>query len=296
VISRHDYYPFGREVSTSSDGETHKFTGKERDVETGLYNFGARYYHETHGRFMTPDPLYLELRRLIDPQRLNLYAYAKNNPLKFIDPSGLDITCSGKRCEDYLRALQQNVSFKIAFDKSGKVVTEGEVSKKGLSNSEKELLKAIGDTKHHVKINAIDGGKDSSVFFGASQGSSHTIAFDQAALLDSPKNAGGMTSAGLVGHETMEAYAESKGKDYDSAHDYANRFFPGFDPLRRGDVSPGARTATDLLSVYMVLTIHGRGIREKVEFKFDTPIPIDSINQGTARPTPGVPVDVEKLP
>ncbi|HXE91555.1 MAG TPA: RHS repeat-associated core domain-containing protein [Terriglobales bacterium] len=42
-----DYYPFGRErIIVNSDPNLYKFTGKERDVETGLYNFGARYYHE----------------------------------------------------------------------------------------------------------------------------------------------------------------------------------------------------------------------------------------------------------
>jgi hypothetical protein len=78
------------------------------------------------------------------------------------------------------------------------------------------------------------------------------------------------------------------------AHNFANGFFPGFDLPSGG--SPGARTATDLLSVHMLLPIHGTGVTENVEFKFNTPIPIQSINNGTAQRTPGVPVDVQKQP
>jgi hypothetical protein len=47
-------------------------TGKERDPESGLDNFGARYDSSSMGRFMSPDPLYIEAHRLADPQRLNL--------------------------------------------------------------------------------------------------------------------------------------------------------------------------------------------------------------------------------
>ena len=67
---------------------TYKFTGKERDSETGLDYFGARYFGSNMGRFMTPDPL-LNSGRPWDPQSWNRYAYAHNNPLKMIDPTGL---------------------------------------------------------------------------------------------------------------------------------------------------------------------------------------------------------------
>jgi RHS repeat-associated protein len=105
VLSRHDYYPFGAEQTASTDGETHKFTGKERDVETGLDYFGARYYHSGHGRFMSPDeftggpvgafssndPLPdspLPYADITNPQSLNKYTYTYNNPLRFTDPNG----------------------------------------------------------------------------------------------------------------------------------------------------------------------------------------------------------------
>jgi RHS repeat-associated protein len=67
------------------DGARQKFTQKERDNETGLDFFEARYYASTQGRFTSPDS-YFGLA--VNPQTLNLYSYVHNNPLKYIDPTG----------------------------------------------------------------------------------------------------------------------------------------------------------------------------------------------------------------
>jgi RHS repeat-associated protein len=63
------------------------FTGKERDAETGLDYFGARYFSGAQGRFTTPD-LPLVDHDPADPQSWNLYSYVRNNPLIFTDPTG----------------------------------------------------------------------------------------------------------------------------------------------------------------------------------------------------------------
>lgn len=66
-----DCYPYGGErVITNLVPRNYKFTGKERDAESGLDNFGARYNASTMGRFMSPDPLG---GKLVDPQTLNRY-------------------------------------------------------------------------------------------------------------------------------------------------------------------------------------------------------------------------------
>jgi RHS repeat-associated protein len=65
------------------------FTGKERDQETGLDNFKKRYLSSPLGRFMSPDPIAIMKQKLRDPQQLNAYTYARNNPLAFVDPLGL---------------------------------------------------------------------------------------------------------------------------------------------------------------------------------------------------------------
>jgi len=71
-----------------------RFTGKERDSESGNDYFGARYYASSMGRFMSPDwsakqePV--PYAKLDNPQSLNLYAYVLNNPLDKTDPDGHD--------------------------------------------------------------------------------------------------------------------------------------------------------------------------------------------------------------
>jgi len=77
-------------LSIPYDAVRNMFTGKERDSESGLDNFGARYFGSTMGRFMSPDPMFISLERLYDPQLLNLYSYVRNNPLSLTDPTGLD--------------------------------------------------------------------------------------------------------------------------------------------------------------------------------------------------------------
>jgi RHS repeat-associated protein len=78
------------------------FTGKERDAETGLDNFGARYYASGVGRWISPDwsagPSTVPYASVGDPQSLNLYAYTRNNPLSMTDIDGHHMDCGG--CSD----------------------------------------------------------------------------------------------------------------------------------------------------------------------------------------------------
>lgn len=107
VVSRHDYRPFGRELVAGEGGRTpglgfgaddglrQKFTAKERDDETGLDYFGARYYSSHHGRFTSVDPLPVTKECFVNPQRWNVYSYVNNNPLVATDPTGGDGQGSG---------------------------------------------------------------------------------------------------------------------------------------------------------------------------------------------------------
>jgi RHS repeat-associated protein len=106
VTSRLDYVPFGYAIPASAGGRQSvtdtcggtavatysqapvsrlEFTGKERDSETGLDYFGARYFSSAQGRWTSPDwsekPEPIPYADLKDPQSLNLYSYVRNNPL-----------------------------------------------------------------------------------------------------------------------------------------------------------------------------------------------------------------------
>jgi RHS repeat-associated protein len=96
-VKRHDYLPFGEELSAgqgvrtttlgygAADGVRQKFTSQERDNETGLDYMHARYFASAQGRFTSADSV---AGSTSNPQSLNRYAYVGNNPLNFSDPTG----------------------------------------------------------------------------------------------------------------------------------------------------------------------------------------------------------------
>ncbi len=90
-----------------------EFTGKERDAETGLDYFGARYMSSAQGRFTTPDSIHIMSQKLFDPQQWNMYSYVRNNPLRLIDPTGMYI-CGGteRECKDFENARQKDLKSK----------------------------------------------------------------------------------------------------------------------------------------------------------------------------------------
>lgn len=101
VISRRDFYPFGDQIIdsvgnrasvfgySSADSIRQKFTGYERDDESGLDFAQARYFNSSLGRFMSVDP-FRGSSRVGNPQTFNSYLYTLNNPINFVDPLGLN--------------------------------------------------------------------------------------------------------------------------------------------------------------------------------------------------------------
>jgi RHS repeat-associated protein len=88
INAESDYYPWGGELQfVNNDSNHYKFTGKERDSETQLDYFGARYYSNGLGRWATADSVTLT-PDLTDPQTLNKYSYAFNRPTVLIDSDG----------------------------------------------------------------------------------------------------------------------------------------------------------------------------------------------------------------
>jgi RHS repeat-associated protein len=91
ILHNQRYSPFGASLDATTALD--RYLGRERDRETGLVQFGARYYAPAFGRFVSPDWYVLENPKLAAriPQAFNIYSYAINNPLTFKDPSGLFI-------------------------------------------------------------------------------------------------------------------------------------------------------------------------------------------------------------
>jgi RHS repeat-associated protein len=100
VVWQADELPFGEDFEEGgiADINSRRYIGKEKDKETELLYFGARFLAAPNGRFTSADPVGLvdagsgkiNAEMLGDPQRLNRYAYGLNNPYKYVDPDGRD--------------------------------------------------------------------------------------------------------------------------------------------------------------------------------------------------------------
>ena len=148
VKERHDYLPFGEELYAAGgrstvpgymqDSVRQKFTGYERDNETGLDYAQARYYSSTQGRFTSVDPFNPILNKqasanpraagsefivwISKPQRWNRYTYALNNPLRYLDQDGEDP-------QEALEALSKAVQRLGRFSELARgMVTTGKVT------------------------------------------------------------------------------------------------------------------------------------------------------------------------
>jgi len=91
-----DFYPYGGERPyTNSCSTVYKFEGKERDTETGNDDFGARYYSNRFGRWLSADwsavPVAVPYANLTNPQTLNLYSMVADDPESFADLDGHEI-------------------------------------------------------------------------------------------------------------------------------------------------------------------------------------------------------------
>jgi RHS repeat-associated protein len=129
----------------------HNSTGKERDTETGLDYFGARYFGSNMGRFMTPDwadkPEAVPYSSLDDPQTLNLYGYVRNNPLSKVDPDGHD----GDDVLDFLGGIGKGIVSSVTFGRYGAPSSSdsapsltGQLVGSGMAASTGEMLKDAG--------------------------------------------------------------------------------------------------------------------------------------------------------
>jgi RHS repeat-associated protein len=153
ILDDSDFYPFGKEVPfLASSDNNYLFTGKERDTESGLDNFGARFDSSSLGRFLSPDPL-MASARISNPQTWNRYSYVLNNPLRFVDPDGLE-----EKCTDTEKCTVR-VKVNVVHDKNannGKGLTDKQKEK-----FQKDLLakaqKEFGKSKIELEVTYTQG-------------------------------------------------------------------------------------------------------------------------------------------
>jgi RHS repeat-associated protein len=102
VVYAAAHEPYGgiQKTWVSSYDPSLKFSGKQRDAESDLDYFGARYYDRSLYRFLGPDPIRAAGPAISNPQRWHLYSYCLNNPLSFVDPNGAT-------AEDFIIIIQR---------------------------------------------------------------------------------------------------------------------------------------------------------------------------------------------
>ncbi len=142
MVERIKYYPFG-EIREGGN-EKYSFTGKEKDKQTNFYYFEARYYNPEFKHFTQADTVSLNL---YDPQDLNRYTYVRNNPLKFIDPTGHETWLSQKwnQLKDWARN-----TFGPA-EASQLVQIDSEAYKRASPNTKEKIKQSVGQTQQYIR-------------------------------------------------------------------------------------------------------------------------------------------------
>ena len=182
-LVRHDYLPFGEELFVGmgnssirsagmgyvADAVRQKFGSKERDLETGLDYFGARYFASVQGRFTSPDD-YLNDTYTAAPASWNLYAYVRNNPLTYIDPDGEEVYSTNlteEQKKQLIKDWQNKTGYKkIYFDKANKLIIDTAAGFKGGSaRARNELLTAATSTSKIFNLRAVSGTEAQQVAF-----------------------------------------------------------------------------------------------------------------------------------
>lgn len=219
-VKRHDYLPFGEEIFAGTGGRTiqhgyyadgvrQKFTGRERDAETGLDYFVNRYYSSTIGRFTSPDPVSLTSQRTTDPQRLNLYAYARNNPVLLTDPNGLELYVTGTAAEvaRFLSELEFLTGLKFDYNSSTKRVTVAKNSPKPKTAEAYRIAGIIGDLSNRVEAYVMrdDDPAWGQAFVARTNTTGQTL-IDYADVDKYSAKSKGSRPLSIIYHEIIEAY------------------------------------------------------------------------------------------
>ena len=129
VYDSMDYLPYGEQIAGGT-GTTHKFTGKERDAESGLDDFDARYYSSNLGRFVSADwsaiPVAVPYADFNDAQSLNLYTYVRNLPTVSVDPNGHSLwDVISKYVDSVYAKASAGIGLEVGFKVGGVQATVG---------------------------------------------------------------------------------------------------------------------------------------------------------------------------
>jgi len=141
----YDLMPYGEVIDPPTSQESVLFTGKPKDIESGLTFFGARYYSDQLCRWPSPDP-YMPSADVKLPQSWNRYSFTLNNPLRFIDTNGLDWSD--------LSAEQRRVfqSYVDQYNKDNKSTMSAEEVYGTLNESQMSTFESVTYALEHTQL------------------------------------------------------------------------------------------------------------------------------------------------
>jgi RHS repeat-associated protein len=172
-----DYTPYGEEVTWAQrgghamfpqqlypragwQGVSLEFTGKERDAETGLDYFGARYMSPMQGRFLSADePLIDQAQE--NAQSWNLYTYARNNPLRFVDPSGRCVRLADGNYND------ANTGGRLLFEGAcaDRVIDDGPIPSPSLETHQDRMMLTLQQVERNLSGPSLAEGAVNAAMF-----------------------------------------------------------------------------------------------------------------------------------
>ncbi|WP_317224929.1 RHS repeat domain-containing protein [Chryseobacterium aahli] len=303
VLEENNYYPFGLKhegynALAGNPSYQYKYNGKELQ-ETGMYDYGARFYMPDIGRWGVVDPLAEKMTRH------SPYNYAFNNPIRFIDPDGRetkDVIIKGSGAQEALNQMQSAVDgqLTLSMDKKGKV-TATAVEGVTLSEGASKLLDATTNTAIVAKIETdsdmrID--EDNSKYVGGASRGSKTdpsTGITTATNVVNPEMLGNLDQAyygsktgyGIL-HETLEAIVmaecfpnapaatseENNSKGYNYSHKEANRLDPrNIDPnpnwtsIKSPNYSAGSSKYIEYTDSYRIQNVNTKAVKEIGNYK-----------------------------
>jgi len=235
VTARHDYMPFGEEIFSvggriaglgyNSDNVRKKFTGYERDGETGMDFAQARYFDSGYGRFSSPDS-FTNATHASEPQSWNLYSYVRNNPMNLVDPLGEKAEISS--CYD---EKTKTTIIKIRASFSVYAANGQKLSRTEVKNYADMLKKGI--EKEYGKSFTIDGQK----YVMSAEVNVQTAANEKEAVASGADNLvelGTQTIKDDDNQETLAGVFHREGESFDRMMVHVGAMGLGFQPWDYG--------------------------------------------------------------
>jgi RHS repeat-associated protein len=223
LVQNYDYLPFGQELGAGTAGRdatfspgaypgpmadpTMRFTGKERDAESGLDYFGARYFSGAQGRFTGPDKPLAD-QHAANPQSWNMYSYTRNNPLSSIDPDGEAVVAlTSVALQRIQSTLPTDVRAQVTADKNG-VLSQTAIDAIKSTDSNVKMLQQAVDADKTIEVttaSSVQGGQPSEIV-------GVPFEYESVAALQAKIKAAGFDPSGITIPNVYDGYTQTSGQ------------------------------------------------------------------------------------